>query len=99
MPKRHSCSSSWINRFDIRFLQEIKLGDEHAIELIFDIENLGNLVNNDWGRVQSFVQPFNAPVVDATIENGQYVFSNFTTPKQQVSKVPSVWKNAIRCSL
>ena len=90
--KRHSCSSSWINRFDLRFLQEIKLGGEQAIELIFDIENIGNLINNDWGRVQSFVQPFNAPVVDAIIENGQFVFSNFTTPKQQVSKIPSVWK-------
>lgn len=90
--RRHSCTSSWINRYDLRFLQEIKLSGEQSLEIIFDIENFANLLNDDWGRVAGFVQPFNAPVVDATIVGNQYVFSNFTAPNAQVAKIPSVWK-------
>ncbi|MDQ7051333.1 MAG: TonB-dependent receptor [Enterobacterales bacterium] len=89
---RHACSSSWINRFDLRLLQEVKFGNDQAIEITFDIENVANLLNSDWGRIEGFVQPFNAPVVDASIANGQYVYNNFTKPQQTVAKVPSVWK-------
>lgn len=90
--RRHSCTSGWINRFDLRFLQEIEVGNGQAIELILDIENLANLINDDWGRVEGYTQPFNAPIVDATIVGGQYVYSNFTKPNPTVAKVPSVWK-------
>jgi len=90
--RRHACTGSWINRYDLRILQEIQFGNGQAVEVIFDIENLANLFNDDWGRVQGFNQPFNAPVVDATIQNGQYVYSNFTAPQQTIAKVPSVWK-------
>ncbi|MDH5630555.1 MAG: TonB-dependent receptor [Gammaproteobacteria bacterium] len=89
---RHACTSSWINRFDLRVMQEVKFDNGNALELIFDIENLGNLINDDWGRVQGYVQPFNAPIVDASIVNGQYVYDNFTIPQQTVAKVPSLWK-------
>jgi len=90
--RRHSCDSSWINRYDLRFLQEVKFDNGHALEIIFDIENLANLFNDDWGRVEGYVQPFNAPVVDVSIADGQYVYDNFTRPQQSVAKVPSVWK-------
>lgn len=90
--RRHACTSEWINRFDLRFLQEVQITDEQSVELILDIENLGNLLNDDWGRVEGYVQPFNAPVVDVTIDQGQYVYSNFTKPEPTVAKVPSVWK-------
>jgi len=90
--KRHSCESSWTNRYDLRFLQEIKFGNDQVLEVIFDIENFANLINDDWGRVQGYVQPFNAPIVNAEIVGGQYVYSNFTRPQQTVAKVPSVWK-------
>ncbi len=101
---RHSCESSWIHVFDVRIKQEVQLFDNHSVELTLDIENFGNLLNDDWGRVESYVQPFNAPVVDASfapiMSNGevtgydysQYVYSNFTQPMPIVRKVPSVWK-------
>lgn len=90
--RRHACTSSWINRFDLRLLQEVRITDEQSIEVIFDIENLGNLLNDDWGRVEGYVQPFNAPVVDVAIQGDQYVYSNFTKPEPTVAKIPSVWK-------
>ena len=90
--RRHACTSDWIHRIDLRFLQEVQITDEQSIELILDIENLGNMINDDWGRVEGYVQPFNAPVVDVSIDNGKYVYSNFTKPEPTVAKVPSVWK-------
>jgi hypothetical protein len=90
--RRHSCTSSWIHRFDLHIAQEIKISGEHKLELTFDIENIGNLLNDEWGRAESYVQPFNAPVVDVTIKNGQYVYDNFTKPTPTVAKIPSVWK-------
>jgi hypothetical protein len=90
--RRHACTSTWINRFDLRFMQEIQITGEHAIELILDLENVGNMLNDDWGRAESYVQPFNAPVVDVAIVGDQYVYSNFTQPEPGVAKVPSVWK-------
>jgi len=90
--QRHTCTSSWINRFDLHMMQEIKITGEHKIEITFDIENVGNLLNDDWGRAESYSQPFNAPVVDVTIEDGQYVYNNFTKPTPTLAKIPSVWK-------
>ena len=90
--RRHACTSTWINRIDLRFKQEIKITGDQAIELILDLENVGNMLNDDWGRAESYVQPFNAPVVDVAIVDGQYVYSNFTQPEPNVAKVPSVWK-------
>ena len=74
------------------FVVILRSSGDKKLEITFDIENLGNLLNDDWGRAESFVQPFNAPVVDVTIENGAYVYNNFTKPTQTVAKIPSVWK-------
>jgi len=90
--KRNTCTSEWINRFDLHMMQEITISENHKIEITFDIENIGNLLNDDWGRAASFTQPFNAAVVDVAIENGQYVYSNFTKPEPTLAKIPSVWK-------
>jgi outer membrane receptor for ferrienterochelin and colicin len=90
--RRHACASDWIHRFDLRLLQEIQITDDQAIEVILDLENIGNMVNDDWGRAESYNQPFNAPVVDVAIVDEQYVYSNFTQPVPGVAKVPSVWK-------
>ena len=65
---------------------------EQKLEITFDIENVGNLLNDEWGRADSYVQPFNAPVVDVSIVDGQYVYDNFTQPTPTVAKIPSVWK-------
>jgi len=47
--------------------------------LYLDIENLGNLLNDDWGRVEQVSFPFNFTAVDEVSinANGQYVYSSF----------------------
>lgn len=46
-------------------------------EFILDIENLGNLINSDWGRLESYTAPSNvAPAIVGLSDDGsQYVLS------------------------
>ncbi len=53
---RNNCKTSWTNVFSVRLMQEIKFGDL-GFDLMLDIENFGNLINSDWGRVESYTAP------------------------------------------
>ncbi|MHA6247032.1 TonB-dependent receptor [Pontibacter sp. CAU 1760] len=55
--ERNGARMPWTHRFDIRLLQDfyINAGDrKHTLQLTFDVFNVGNLLNKDWGR-QYFV--------------------------------------------
>ena len=50
--KRNADNAPWENHFDFRFMQEfsLKVGKEyHSLQLSFDILNVGNLLNREWG--------------------------------------------------
>ncbi|MBT8090712.1 MAG: TonB-dependent receptor [Gammaproteobacteria bacterium] len=53
---RNNCETDWTNIFSVRFMQEIKVGDV-GFDVMLDIENVGNLLNSDWGRVESYTAP------------------------------------------
>lgn len=53
---RNNCETNWTNVFSVRLMQEIKIGDM-GFDLMLDIENFGNLLNSDWGRVESYTAP------------------------------------------
>jgi hypothetical protein len=46
---RNSGTSPWIHQFDLGITHEITLFKDHKLELIFSIENFGNLLNEAWG--------------------------------------------------
>jgi hypothetical protein len=73
---RNSCETDWVKILSLRLQQEIKIG-ETALDLFLDIENLGNLINDDWGRVDSYTAPSNvAPaIIDSIDGNNQYVLT------------------------
>lgn len=52
--ERNSNRLPWTNQVDLRLMHEIKLKTEgetnHLITLTFDVFNLGNLLNQEWGR-------------------------------------------------
>ncbi len=56
-------------------MQEVSFGDSMSFDLMLDIENVNNLVNSDWGRVESYSEPSNVPVANVTIAGGQYVLT------------------------
>jgi hypothetical protein len=53
---RNSCETDWTNVFSLRFMQEFKIANT-SLDFILDIENVGNLLNSDWGRVDSYTAP------------------------------------------
>jgi hypothetical protein len=73
---RNSCETDWVNIFSVRLQQEIKIG-ETALDLILDIENFGNLINDDWGRVDSYTAPSNVAPATVAIEGftNQYLLT------------------------
>jgi hypothetical protein len=46
---RNTGRAPWIHQFDINITQEIPVWREHKLELILNIQNVGNLINDEWG--------------------------------------------------
>jgi hypothetical protein len=50
--ERNGALLPWVHRFDFRFAQDINLTnlpDRHRLQITFDILNVGNLINSEWG--------------------------------------------------
>ncbi|MFD2514546.1 TonB-dependent receptor domain-containing protein [Pontibacter locisalis] len=56
--ERNGARMPWTHQFDVRLLQDFYIftGDtKHTFQITFDVFNVGNLINKDWGR-QYFVR-------------------------------------------
>jgi hypothetical protein len=49
---RNSCRAPWSNRFDFRVAQNLSAIRGQNAQITLDILNVGNLINEDWGRSQ-----------------------------------------------
>ena len=77
--ERNGATFPWRNQFDVKLLQDVftNLGDKrNTLQLSLDVFNVGNLLNNRWGRVQertvnnsSILEPQNVSALTTT-ENG-----------------------------
>src|SRR5690606_14251495 len=69
--------AGWVNTFDVRFSQELPgFFKGHQSEVWVDIQNVGNLINKDWGQIYDYGFYANARV--ATLQgmhNGKYVYN------------------------
>lgn len=94
---RNTANSSWWTRVDIKFTQEIPgFMDDHKGSIFLSIKNLGNLLNDKWGKYQQVDFEYNAPVVDANINNGQYEYTNFDGFRgQSVDSTASSWSAVV----
>ena len=103
---RNGCSTSYVNVFSLRLMQEISIGNSMHFDVTFDIQNLGNLINSDWGRVDSYTAPSNVPVanVEGIVAN-QFVLTPNTsytsasspsasniTPSPEIARLPSAYR-------
>ncbi|WP_421792888.1 TonB-dependent receptor [Hyphobacterium sp.] len=73
--------SPWSTVFDLRFQQEIPAFFPRSARGVFfmDIENLGNLLNDDWGRVEQVRYEYFQPVVelwDIDPNTGAYTYDD-----------------------
>ncbi len=80
---RNAFSSPWYKRIDMRLSQDLPnpFSGQRA-RLFVDIQNLGNLIDHNWGRLTTVGFPFNTPAVDLSIDpaTGTYVYSNLRPP-------------------
>jgi len=62
--ERYGALAPWRGKIDMKFIQELKIGEDNAIQFSADILNLGNLVNSNWGLIQQpdAIQPIGVTV-------------------------------------
>ncbi len=58
--ERNAAFAPWNHRFDLRLMQNIRYNagidnKKHTLQFTLDIINVGNLLNKDWGLIQSSV--------------------------------------------
>jgi hypothetical protein len=101
---RNNCETGWTSIISLRLMQEIKIGAV-GLDLMFDIENLGNLLNSDWGRVDSYTAPsVLAPAnVSIPVAGGPYLLEPTSSydpaigarsivSSPEIAALPSVWR-------
>jgi hypothetical protein len=91
--ERNVENSPNVNQFDLRITQELPgfFGDNRT-QVFVDIQNIGNLINKDWGQIDEFGFPYNQQVarfagVDAT---GRVVYdvSNYVNEANGTENFP-----------
>ncbi|MEO0720696.1 MAG: TonB-dependent receptor [Pseudomonadota bacterium] len=74
---RNGDNSRWSTIIDLRFEQEFPgLRDADRTFLFVDIENVGNLLNPDWGVIERVEYEYIRQVAAAEIIDGQYAYGS-----------------------
>jgi len=76
--ERNGAKFPWRNQVDVKILQDIFTnigGKRNTLQLSLDIFNVGNLINNNWGRVKqltynNFLEPQNTANLTTNTPNG-----------------------------
>ena len=82
---RNELTSDWWTKFDLRIDQELPgfRADDRA-HAYFVVENLGNLLNDEWGVMYEGSFPrYQAAVQTSIDDQGRYVFEEFLDPAGQ----------------
>lgn len=85
---RNAGRGDWVNSFDVRISQELPgFFKGHKSEIWLDIQNIGNLINKDWGQIYDYGFFADQSILRATgidAATGKYIY-NFTTPEAAVA--------------
>jgi len=62
--ERYGALSPFRGRWDVKILQDLKVGEKNSLQFSIDILNAGNMISSDWGLVQqpNAVQPIGVSV-------------------------------------
>ncbi len=73
---RNHCRSPNAKSLDLRIAQEIPIHNDIRGELFLNILNVGNLINDDWGRINQVPFEFVAEAVnfEGVSEDGRFIF-------------------------
>ncbi len=73
--ERYAAIAPWRGKWDVKFIQEVKVSKDNSIQFSIDILNVGNLISSDWGLVQqpNAVQPVGVTFLDADPDPNSFV--------------------------
>ena len=92
---RNEFESDWYTSFDLRFSQEFPGFFPNGAKTAFflDIENVGNLLNEDWGTLEQVRYEYFQPVANVDVVDGQYVYSGFPErSEKRITNSASLWQ-------
>ncbi|WP_299819431.1 carboxypeptidase regulatory-like domain-containing protein [uncultured Pontibacter sp.] len=98
--ERYAGRMPWTHQFDLRLLQDFYLNvgeNRHTLQITFDIFNVGNLLNRDWGR-QYFVNNNANEIIRFAGRNtaGQPTFTfNPNNRAYNISQFDSRWQGQL----
>ena len=81
--ERNGDNSPWSQRWDFQYQQELPIPtfsgtpfDDHNLRFVVDIENVGNLLNDEWGTDFNGPSNFTANIVEADLVSAADVAAN-----------------------
>ena len=91
---RNGDNSSWYTIVDVKITQELPaFHPDHRLSVSLDIENFGNLLNDDWGRIERTRYEYERDVVSARITDGQYEYLDIAGNIENLEVLAqSVWQ-------
>jgi hypothetical protein len=63
--EKYAILSPWYSTIDVRVSQDLKLANENVIQLTLNIQNLGNMLNSNWGVRQL---PVNSQPIGVSVD-------------------------------
>ena len=97
---RNACETDWVNILSLHVQQEIQFG-RSAFDVFLNIENFGNLINDDWGHIDSYTAPSNVSPATVAIVGNQYEYTpnasyngtpQSVVPQPAIARLPSVYR-------
>jgi hypothetical protein len=84
--RRNGYNTGWTQRFDMRISQDIPLGGDFRGRVYLKIYNLGNLLNDEWGKVTD-AEFFTPQIVNAGVDGttGQFIYTGFSDNSLQTT--------------
>ncbi len=94
---RNAFTSNWVDLVDARVSQELPTySATKKARLVFDIKNLPNLMNKNWGQVRTPSTLTRVVDVKYDAASGRYVYSRLNTGNlQNLDAVESIWRMQI----
>jgi outer membrane receptor for ferrienterochelin and colicin len=78
---RNSERAPWVNTLDLKISQELPIWDRVKADVYLNVLNIGNLLNDEWGRLVEVGFPFRRAVAGATFDpagnggQGQWLYT------------------------
>ncbi len=91
---RNSSKSPDVTKFDLRIAQELPafFPNGARLEAYVDIENLGNLLNDEWGVIQQVGFPYFSRGVTGSMDANQFHYSQYRDWTGSSFNNQSVWQ-------